>query len=127
MGLTRPPPAENWAAGIRMAKPTARKKRPKANFAGVDGSRLPMRSQSQAKTGASKMIQSEFTDCNCPASIRMPSSVRAVLFWAKRLSVEPACSNADQNTAAPRKSTKMTRCRLRSSRSLLPIVSSRCP
>src|SRR5678815_2314574 len=98
--LTRPPPAANWAAGIRIANPAARKNRPRANLLGVDGSRLPSLSHSHANAGASRMIQSELTDWNHASGKVIPRNECLVLSLANSVSVEPACSNADQNTAA---------------------------
>ena len=40
------------------------KRRPQANFAGLEGSRGPSRIQSQAKTGASRMTKMGWTDSN---------------------------------------------------------------
>ena len=58
-GLTRSAgAASRWKAGIsRNRNDAPMKKSPKANLAGVDGSRCPSAVQSQAKMGESRMTK----------------------------------------------------------------------
>jgi hypothetical protein len=64
--------------------------------------------QSQAKTGASRMMNIEFTDWRKLAGTSHPPITRSVRSRAKRLSEEPACSKPDQKTAEKTKSTTIT-------------------
>src|SRR5687767_8119143 len=98
---------------MRSANPADRKISPRVNLPGLDGSRFPSRSHIHAKTGARRMMKAAFTDWNQLDGKSNPRIEVRVLRSAKRLSVEPACSNADQNTEAPRKSTRITTCRFR--------------
>src|SRR3954466_8979565 len=108
MGLTCVPLAESWAATISTAKPAPTRIRPMPNLVGLDGSFLPMRSQIHAKTGASMKRNAEFIDWNQLLGKLHPKTDVRVLRSANRLSVEPACSNADQNSAAATNRTAMT-------------------
>ena len=60
------------------------------------------------------MMNREFSDWNQVLGKLQPSIDVRVLRSANRFSVEPACSNSDQNSAAPRKSTPITYSCLRS-------------
>ena len=71
-----------------------------ANLAGLEGFRLPSRTQSTAKTGANRMMKSGGSDWYQLAGKPWPRIELSVLRSAKRLSVEPACSKAIQNTDA---------------------------
>src|ERR671918_455553 len=89
----------------RTPKPAPTRMRPKENFNGLDGSFLPSLTQSQANTGASRMMKREFSDWNQLLGKGHPSTEVRVLRSANRFRVEPACSKSDQNTAAARKNT----------------------
>src|SRR5262245_8428587 len=56
IGLTFVPPAERFAAGTRMRNPRPMKRRPNANFVGLDGLWRPILSQIHAKTGARRTM-----------------------------------------------------------------------
>ena len=70
-----------------------------------------MRSDSQPQsipnTGARATMKKALSDWNQLAGISQLKNVRSVRRSANRLSEEPACSNPDQNRAAPTKNTKM--------------------
>src|SRR6202035_556605 len=102
------------APKARTRKPKPTKKRPEANLAGLDGSRLPSLIHSQAKTGASVQMKNELTDCSQLDGNLKPKMELRVKRSAKRLSVEPACSKADQKREAKTKKRKMAAMRLRS-------------
>src|SRR5687767_4367098 len=81
---------------------------PNAIFTGTDGLRLPSHSQIALNTGASRMMNVEFTDCSQLAGISHPFMTRSVNRWANRFIDDPACSNPDQKHAAARKQTAIT-------------------
>src|SRR5688572_9369172 len=101
IGLTWKPPSAACAGGTRMANPSPTKTRPNANLAGLDGSapRDAILTHIHAKTGARIIRNSEFSDWNQLLGNGRPIISVRVLRSAKRLSVEPACSNTDQNSA----------------------------
>ena len=102
--------------------PSATNNSPSENFAVCDGLRVPSFIHSQAKIGARITTQSELMDCHLPDPNDSPKTSLRVLRSANRVSVEPACSNTDQNTDAPRKSTAITMSRFRSS-AVQPLLS----
>ena len=65
-------------------------------------------------TGARRMMKIGFTDWSVPAVISVPKSPRSVKSRANRFIDEPACSNPDQNMAAPKKRTAHTPTLIRS-------------
>ncbi len=75
---------------------------------GLEGSFEPIRTHSQAKTGASVKMKSELSDWNQLLGNSHPRTEVRVLLSAKRFNVEPACSKTDQKSAAARNSTAMT-------------------
>src|SRR4029077_19244185 len=105
-GLTLTPVAASCAATIRIANPAATNTSPITNFRGLDGSRLPSDTQSQANNGDSSTMQIGLADWNQLAGKERPNKRLSVLRSAKRFRVEPACSNTDQKIAAPTKSTR---------------------
>src|SRR5512135_709371 len=121
-GLTLIPVAPSLAAMTRMPNPAATNTSPIVNFAGLDGSRFPSRTQSHANTGASSTMKIGSADWNQLAGNPTPNSRLSVLRSAKRLRVEPACSNTDQKMAAARKRTRIVISRFRS-----PLVHPRAP
>src|SRR3569832_914071 len=76
--------------------------------------REPHRTHAHAIRGASRMMYSELSDCHQLAGNARPAISLRVLRCAKRLSVDPACSNRDQNTVAAMNSTVMAMSCLRS-------------
>src|SRR5688572_9828375 len=92
------------AAGTRIKKPTPTNNNPIANFIGVEGSIfiLLSLSQSHAKTPERTIINKALILCHQVEGNSMPRNELFVFLSAKRVSVEPACSNADQNKAAAR-------------------------
>src|ERR1700676_2074744 len=104
-GLTSVPDALACAAGTSRANPAPTPMSPAENLTGLDGSREPSRTQSQAKTGANVMMNSAFADWNQLLGKVHPRMEFRVARSAKRLSVDPACSNSDQHRAAARKKT----------------------
>ena len=90
------------------AKPTPRNNSPNPIFAGIDGLRDPSQSHIALKSGASRMMNIEFTDCSQLAGISHPPMMRSVSRSANRFIDEPACSKPDQKHAAARKHTAMT-------------------
>src|SRR5687768_7408744 len=98
-----------------MAKLSATQTSPKVNLAGLEGSRLPIRIQIQANTGESTTSMNGATDWSQLAGKGTPNTSVRVARWAKRLSVEPACSKTDQKIIAATNSTSTTISRLRSS------------
>src|ERR1700730_10294456 len=104
-GLTSAPDAPACAAGTSMANPSPTPMSPAENLTGLDGSREPSRTHNQAKTGANGMMKSAFADWNQLLGKLHPRMEFPVARSAKRLSVDPACSNSDQNRAAARKKT----------------------
>src|SRR6266436_1509742 len=107
IGLTSAPDAFARAAGTRMANPSPTPISPAENLTGLDGSREPSRTHNQANTGANVMMKSAFADWNQLLGNVQPRMEFRVARSAKRLSVDPACSNSDQNRAAARKKTPM--------------------
>src|SRR5947209_5261766 len=114
MGLTCAPDAARAAPPTKTANPKPANSRPRANLAGLDGFRFPNFIQSQAKTGASAMMNNGCKDCIQLAGNENPKMLLSVLRSANRFSVEPACSKTDQNIADATKSTATTIRRLRS-------------
>ena len=117
MGLTLIPCSASMAATTSTANPAPTRTRPNPNLAVLDGS-LPLRASrihSHAKIGANAMMNSEFSDWYQVLGNSMPNTTLFVSRSANRFSVDPACSNSDQNNAAARKSTPITQSRLRSS------------
>ena len=77
---------------------------------GEDGS-LPaaaILTHTHARIGAKMIRKNEFIDWNQLLGNAKPRNVLSVLRSAKRFSVDPACSNTDQNSAAARNSTPIT-------------------
>src|SRR5262249_27032162 len=116
--LSAPPLATTAFTGTTMSrKPKPAKKRPAENFDGLDGT-IP-RSESDvhthAKTGASATTKNEFTTCSHSNGTSKPKRLRFVKSFAKRLSDDGACSNADQKIAANTNSTMITATRFISS------------
>src|SRR4029453_4978633 len=105
---TRTPPVVKLAPHARTKNPIARNARPNPIFAGVDGCFRPRRTQSAPKTGASRMMKIELTDCRNDAGISQPKITRWVIRSAKRFIDEPACSHPAQKRTAAMKNTKMT-------------------
>src|SRR6266542_4190657 len=103
-----------------MAKASPPERRPRENFAGLDGSRLRKASHSQPKTGASVITKIGCTDWNQLAGKLYPKMWQSVPRSANRLSEEPACSNAAQKSAEETNRTKIAAQRLRSSRDQSP-------
>src|SRR3954469_18421175 len=108
IGLTRAPAAAADAAPIITAKPSPRRNRAMANLAGLDGFRRPRRTQSTAKTGANRMMKRGGSDWYQLAGKPCPNIELLVFRSANRLSVDPACSYAIQNTTAAANRTAMT-------------------
>src|SRR5262245_14003607 len=77
--------------------------RPRANFAGTDGSRGPRLVQIHTKTGDSAMTKIGGTDWNHVEGNDRPNTSRRVYRSANRFRVEPACSYAPQNSVATAK------------------------
>src|SRR5687768_9503434 len=98
-----------------MAKLSDTQTRPMVNLAGLEGSRGPSRHQIQANTGESTTRRNGATDWSQLGGKATPNTSVFVSRWAKRLRVEPACSNTDQKISAATKSTSTTTNRLRSS------------
>src|SRR2546421_12042766 len=96
------------------AKPAPTIKRPNENFVGLDGSRRPSRTHIHANTGASAMMKSELTDWYQLLGKSQPRIELRVLRSARRLSVDPACSNSDQKSAAAMKHTPSANTSVRS-------------
>ena len=94
------PPAAIDAAGTMITNDSEANSKPTANFAGLDGLRVPSFTQIHANTGESNTIHPEFTDCHDPEVNVIPRITLRVLRSAKSVSVDAACSNTDQNTAA---------------------------
>src|SRR5216684_8972168 len=107
IGLTSAPDALACPAGTSMANPNPTPMSPAENLTGLDGSREPSPTHNQAKTGANVMMKSAFADWNQLLGKFHPRIEFRVARSAKRLSVDPACSNSDQNRAAARKKTPM--------------------
>src|SRR5215471_2702717 len=95
--------------------PSAEKARPAANFAGPDGSLRPSFNQSQAKTGESRITNIGPAACSQLEGNSKPKTELRVRDLAKRLRLEPACSNAIQKSDEKTKSIPMTISRLISS------------
>ena len=109
MGLTCAPLLGDSAAGTRTRKPSAdadqaerelHRARRLATARGV--------THSQANTGAKMMMNSALSDWNQLLGKSQPNATLRVMRSANRFSVEPACSNTDQKSAAHRKKTPMT-------------------
>src|ERR1043166_4867615 len=100
-----------------MRKPSAAKKSPAENLAGLEGviPRAARVTHSQAKTGANATTRIEFTTCNHSNGTSKPNRLRSVKSFAKRLSDDGACSNPDQKMAAKTNSTRITATRFISS------------
>ena len=126
MGLAFVPAAAAAAGGIRITKPSPTATRPITNLPGLEGSRPPAASLTQihANTGASVKMKNEFTLWNQLLGNVMPNRRVSVSRSAKRFSVDPACSNTDQNSADARKSTATTTRRRRSAGVQSPLVNS---
>ena len=79
-GLTRLSGEALAAPQASTRNPTARPMSPIPAFMGIDGFRLRLSSQTHAepKTGASRMMKKEFTDCRKPAGISRPRMLRSV-------------------------------------------------
>src|SRR5581483_6491334 len=108
-GLTRMA-GESWMWNAGMRRKTnyrPMKRRPKANFVGVEGSRWPRRTQSQAKAGERRITKIGWMVRNQLDGKLKPRIEVRVKRSPKRLSVDPACSYAPQNTAANTKKTAM--------------------
>ena len=73
-----------------------RKRSENANFAGLDGWRLPQRIHSTEKTGARVRMNIELTDCSQLYGKLKPKSSVRVWFCAKSAKLDPDCSNAVQ-------------------------------
>src|SRR6185437_6234150 len=115
-GLTRMPgEACRWKAGMSSStNERPMKKSPAANFVGVDGSYFPRRIHIQANAGASTMTKIACTLANQLDGKLTPANDVRVYRSANRLSVDPACSYAPQNTAANTKKTAMAASRFHS-------------
>ena len=81
-----------FAAGRRNRKETPIIRSPNANFAGVDGSRLPRWTQSHANAGARTITKIACTVRNQLDGKLTPRMDVRVYRSPKRLSVDPACS-----------------------------------
>src|SRR5687768_12596635 len=92
----------------RTANPTPRNINPKPIFAGIDGFREPIQIHSALNNGASRMMNTAFTDCSQLAGISHPAITRSVRRSANKFIDEPACSKPDQKHAAARKQTAIT-------------------
>src|SRR4030095_7903672 len=91
-GPTLTPPAVRSEAVANTAAPSPTNSNPSENFAGLDGCRSPIFSQSHAKTGARMTTGIVGTDRNHPAESSRPDTKRLVKSRAKRLKLDPACS-----------------------------------
>src|SRR4051812_4001750 len=110
-----PPDAcANAPAGTRIRNERPMNSKPRANFAGTDGSRGPRRIQIHANTGASAITKIGCTDWNHDDGNEKPIRLSRVYRSANRLSVEPACSYAPQNRMATRKKTTIAPMRFHS-------------
>src|SRR5262245_48876388 len=81
----------------------------------VDGWRRPNASHNHAMIGAKIQMKAELSAWKYVLGKLQPNTDVRVSRSANRFSVEPACSNSDQNSAAARNNTPMTYRRLRSS------------
>src|SRR6202046_3218337 len=91
-GETSAPIIADLAGGIRSAKAIAPNSRPQANFAGLEGSRLPNATHSHANTGARIITNSDGTNWNQLGGKSNPSTTWRELRSAKRFRDEPPCS-----------------------------------
>src|SRR6478672_837878 len=89
-------------------KPSPAKTNPKANFAGLDGCLLFIRSHIHEKTGAKAIMKKELTDWNQLEGNSHPKMLLRVKRSAKRFKLDPACSNAIQKVVAKMNKTPMT-------------------
>ena len=108
MGLTPSPGVTYTAAHAMTRKPIPRRMRPMPNFRGKDGFHLPRASQSHPKMGAKMMMKMGFIAWSQLAGASHPKITRSVCSAAKMFRADPACSNPDQNKAAPTKRKKIT-------------------
>src|SRR5262249_50646260 len=101
-GLTRMPVHRCAAApaGTRRRTAMPAKSSPIATVAGLEGSRLPNRTHSQARIGARRITNNAGTDWNHEDGNEYPNTDNRVYRSAKRFSVDPACSYAPQNNDA---------------------------
>src|SRR5260370_31312216 len=63
-GLTRPFGPAIWAAGTSTANPSPTQTRPRANFVGLEGLRLPKAAQIHGNTGPNPLTRLPRQDCN---------------------------------------------------------------
>src|SRR5262245_32371602 len=112
IGLTLIPASADTAGGTSIKKPKPTNSSPSANFAATLGSRGPIFIHNIENSGASAISQIELTDWNQLDGNAIPRTKFRVFSSANRFSVEPACSNKDQNSAEPidrQRITKMFR------------------
>src|SRR5262245_60134761 len=88
------------AAGMTIAKERALKPMPIVIFHDVLGpSPTPLRTRQTAeKSGASAMMYIALSDCHQLEGNALPKAKLLVYLSAKRVRLEPACSNAAQNS-----------------------------
>src|SRR6266850_182703 len=113
-GDTRPAPVK-VEANATSTNATPAKSNPKANFAGLDGCRSPIRCQMKAKSGANVMIKIGCTDWNQLDGNSKPSTDVRVSRSANNVRLDPACSNVIQNMIENKTRINITSTRLRSS------------
>ena len=96
------------------------------NLPGLDGScpRVASFTHSHANTGASRKMKNEFTLWNQLLGKGTPSTWLSVLRSANRFSVDPACSNTDQNKRGRQEQHATTYRRLRSAGVQSPLANS---
>src|SRR5882724_13013871 len=99
-----------------MAKANAAKTRPSANFAGLEGLRLPSFTQTAAKTGAISTTKTGSTDWYQLEGKWYPKKSRRVSRSARSVRLVEACSNDIQKIIAKRNRIKMTPTRRASAR-----------
>src|SRR5882762_2072358 len=90
-GETRPAPVE-LAANVITTNAIPAKNNPRANFAGLDGWRSPMRCQRNAKGGARKITKIAGSDCHQLEGNGQPKISFRVSRSANNVILEPACS-----------------------------------
>ena len=84
-------------------------------MAGLDGSRRPSETHSQANTGAKSTTKTGSTDWYQLEGNSYPSTTLSVFWSANRVRLLPACSKPTQNRVAKMKRTMMAPMRFVSS------------